>query len=181
MFEKDIAGPASRVELLLTDVDGVLTDGRLIFVPSPDGSVVEAKAFHVSDGAAIGFARRAGLRTGIISGRSSPAVARRAEELHMDYLYQGLGRNKRPAFEEILQKAKLEPSRVCYIGDDVQDLPILLRVGFSACVPNAHPELLGRVAYVTTAPGGTGAVRELVELILKAQGKWDAAMSEFLA
>jgi 3-deoxy-D-manno-octulosonate 8-phosphate phosphatase (KDO 8-P phosphatase) len=181
MFEKDIAGPASRVELLLTDVDGVLTDGRLLFVPLADRSIVEAKAFHASDGAAIGFARRAGLKTGIISGRSSPAVAHRAAELQMDYLYQGMGRNKRPAFEEILQRSNIDPARVCYIGDDVQDLPILLRVGFSVCVPNAHAELLARVAYVTSKAGGDGALREVVELILKAQGKWDAAMSEFLA
>jgi 3-deoxy-D-manno-octulosonate 8-phosphate phosphatase (KDO 8-P phosphatase) len=169
-----------EVELLLMDVDGVMTDGRIIHIPQPDGSVVEAKEFNASDGAAIGFARRAGIRTGIISGRGSPAVSRRAEELHMDFLYQGLGRKKLSAFEEILARTKLPADRICYIGDDVQDIPILMRVGFPVAVANAYPEVLSRVAYVTRACGGKGAIREVVELILKAQGKWDAAIAEFL-
>jgi 3-deoxy-D-manno-octulosonate 8-phosphate phosphatase (KDO 8-P phosphatase) len=177
---EDIDRLASRVELLLMDVDGVLTDGRLLFVPMPDGSVVEGKAFDASDGAAIGFARRAGIRTGVLSGRSSPAVARRAEELQMNHVYQGLGRHKRGAFDEILEVTRIRPEHVCYIGDDVQDIPILTRVGFSVCVPASRPEVRARVAYVTAAPGGGGALREVVELILKSQGKWEAAISEFL-
>jgi 3-deoxy-D-manno-octulosonate 8-phosphate phosphatase (KDO 8-P phosphatase) len=180
MFEKDIDRLAFKVELLLMDVDGVLTDGKLIFVPMPDGTVVEAKAFDASDGAAIGFARRAGIRTGILSGRGSPAVVRRAQELRIDYLYQGLGRNKRPAFDQILSASGIAPDRTCYVGDDVQDIPILTRVGFPVCVPTARPEVLARAAYVTSSAGGSGAVREVVELILKAQGKWEATLAEFL-
>ena len=143
----------------------------------PDGSVVEAKAFNASDGAGIGFAHRAGIKTGIISGRG--AAGRRAEELKMDFVYQGLGRKKISAYEEILVRSKIASERICYIGDDVQDIPILTRVGFPVAVANAYPEVLSRVAYITRASGGRGAIREVVDLILKAQGKWDAAIEEF--
>ena len=172
--------PEKDVEMLLMDVDGVMTDGRIIHIPQTDGSVVEAKEFDAADGAAIGFARRAGIRTGIISGRGSPAVTRRAQELHMEFVYQGLGRKKLSALEEILAHTKLPAGRICYIGDDVQDIPILMRVGFPVAVANAYPEVLSRAVYVTRASGGRGAIREVVELILKAQGKWDAAIAEFL-
>jgi len=172
---------AAHVQLLLMDVDGVLTDGKLLFVPMPDGSVVEAKAFDAQDGAAMGFARRAGIKLGIITGRASPAVTRRAEELRLDFVYQGLGRRKLVAFDEIVAKAACLPENICYIGDDVQDIPILRRVGFPVAVANARSEAKACAAYVTRASGGNGAVRELVELILKAQGKWEAAIAEFLA
>lgn len=162
------------------DVDGVLTDGQLLFIPMPVLGVVEAKSFDAADGAAIGFARRAGIKTGIISGRSSPAVERRAQELHIDFLYQDLGRKKLPALEEILAKSNIPADRICYVGDDVQDLPILKRVGFPVAVSNADPEVISRAAYVTRASGGHGAIREVVEMILKAQGKWDSTLSEFL-
>jgi 3-deoxy-D-manno-octulosonate 8-phosphate phosphatase (KDO 8-P phosphatase) len=162
------------------DVDGVLTNGKLLYIPQSDGSIFETKMFDACDGAAIGFLRRAGIQTGIISGRTSLAVTRRAEELRMDYIYQGLGRTKLPAFNEILERSGLDAARICYIGDDVQDLPILTRVGFPVAVKNARPEVLARVAYVTNASGGDGAVREVAERILKAQGKWDATMAEFV-
>src|SRR5262245_30410220 len=123
--------------MLLMDVDGVLTDGKLLYIPMADGSMVETKWFDATDGASIGFLRRAGIRTGIISGRSSPVVARRAEELRMDFVYQGLGRKKLPAFLEILEKTGIAASRVCYVGDDIQDLPILTRVGLPVAVSNA--------------------------------------------
>jgi 3-deoxy-D-manno-octulosonate 8-phosphate phosphatase (KDO 8-P phosphatase) len=180
MLEKDVTPLAWKVELLLMDVDGVLTDGTLLYLPLANGSVVETKTFHATDGAAIGIARRAGIKTGIISGRTSPAVGRRAEELAMDFLYQGLGWKKLPAFEEILEKTRIAASRVCYVGDDIQDLPILTRIGFPVAVPNACSEVLASAAYVTRAYGGRGAIREVVELILKAQGKWEAAIREFL-
>ena len=180
MLERDVTPLASKIELLLMDVDGVMTDGTLLYLPLVDGTVAETKMFHAADGAAIGIARRAGIKTGIISGRSSPAVARRAEELGMDFVYQGLGRKKLPAFEEILSKTRLPASRVCYIGDDIQDLPILSRAGFPIAVPNACSEVLTCAAYVTRARGGGGSIREVVELILKAQGKWQAALAEFL-
>ena len=181
MLEQDVTPLAWKIELLLMDVDGVLTDGTLLYFPLTDGRVVETKTFHATDGAAIGIARRAGIKTGIISGRASPAVARRAEELAMDFLYQGLGRAKLPAFEEILGKTRIAAGRVCYVGDDIQDLPILTRVGFPVAVPNACSEVLTRAAYVTRAHGGHGAIREVIELILRAQGKWEATMSEFLS
>src|SRR6516164_5517654 len=107
MPQKDVTPLASKIELVLMDVDGVLTDGTLLLVPMTDGSVVEAKAFNVNDGAALAMARRAGLKTGIISGRSSPALSRRAEELKVDFFYHGLGRSKTSALEEIFAKTKL--------------------------------------------------------------------------
>jgi 3-deoxy-D-manno-octulosonate 8-phosphate phosphatase (KDO 8-P phosphatase) len=179
MPEKDVTPLAWKIEVLLMDVDGVLTDGRLLLVPMPDGSVVEAKAFNVNDGAALAMARRAGLKTGIISGRSSAALTRRAEELKVDFFYHGLNPKKTVAIEEIFAKTKLSKERICYVGDDVQDLPILARVGFPIAVANAAPEVAARAAYVTRTAGGQGAIREVVELILRAQGKWDAALSEF--
>ena len=165
--------------MLILDVDGVMTDGRLHYVPMPDGSVSESKSFDSADGAAIGFARRAGIKLAILSGRSSPAVTRRAEELKFDFVYQGLGRRKTEAFDEICVKSGISHESMCYVGDDVQDIPILRRVGFPVAVANARPEALQVAAYVTTANGGNGAVREIVELILRAQGKWDAAIAEF--
>src|SRR5256885_14177838 len=155
------------------DVDGVLTDGRLMLIPMPDGSVVEAKSFSVNDGAALAMARRAGLKTGIISGRGSAVLTKRAEELKVDFFYHGLGRKKAPALEEIFAKTKLPKERVCYVGDDVQDLPLFNGVGFPIAVSNATPEVAARAAYVTRAPGGQGAIREGAVRLFAAQGKWD--------
>jgi 3-deoxy-D-manno-octulosonate 8-phosphate phosphatase (KDO 8-P phosphatase) len=179
MSEKDITPLAWKIELVLMDVDGVLTDGKLLLVPMPDGTVVEAKSFNVNDGAALAMARRAGMRTGIISGRSSPALTRRAEELKVEFFYHGLGRTKTSAIEEIFAKTRLPKDRVCYVGDDVQDLPLFSRVGLSIAVANASQEVASRAAYVTRTRGGDGAIREVVELILRAQGKWEAALKEF--
>jgi len=179
MPEKDVTPLAGKIELLLMDVDGVLTDGRILLVPMPDGSVVEAKAFNVNDGAALVMARRAGLKTGIISGRSSAALTRRAEELKVDFFYHGVNPKKTAALDEIYAKTKLPQDRVCYVGDDVQDLPVFARVGFPIAVANAVPDVAARAAYRTRAQGGDGAIREVVELILRAQGKWEAALAEF--
>src|ERR1051326_8031765 len=140
MSDNDIAKLAAKTELFLMDVDGVLTDGKFLFVPMPDGSVVEAKAFDSQDGSAIGLARRAGIKLGILSGRSSAAITRRAEELRFDFCYQGLGRKKIQAFEEIVRKTNLPHDKMCYVGDDVQDIPILRRVGFPVTVANACAE-----------------------------------------
>jgi 3-deoxy-D-manno-octulosonate 8-phosphate phosphatase (KDO 8-P phosphatase) len=119
------------------------------------------------------------MRTGIISGRSSPALTRRAEELKVEFFYHGLGRTKTAAIEEIFAKTRLPKDRVCYVGDDVQDLPLFARVGLPIAVANASHEVALRAAYVTRTRGGEGAIREVVELILRAQGKWDAALREF--
>src|SRR5215469_15958390 len=179
MPEKDITPLAWKIELVLMDVDGVLTDGKLLLVPMPDGSVVEAKAFNVNDGAALAMARRAGMRTGIISGRSSAALSRRAEELKVEFFYHGLGRTKTAALEEIFAKTRLLKDRVCYVGDDVQDLPLFACVGLLIAAANAFQEVASRAAYITRLRGGEGAIREVVGLILRAQGKWDAVLKEF--
>ena len=169
-----------KIKLLILDVDGVMTDGKLLFVPMPDGSVVEAKAFDSVDGSGIGLGRRSGLKFGIITGRNSPAVSRRADELRFDFCYQGLGRHKIDAFNEIASKVAFSQDAMCYMGDDVQDIPILRRVGFPVAVANACAEVKQSAAYVTQNTGGNGAVREVIEIILRAQGKWDAAIAEFL-
>jgi 3-deoxy-D-manno-octulosonate 8-phosphate phosphatase (KDO 8-P phosphatase) len=169
---------AAQIALILFDVDGVLTDGQLLLIPTAEGSVVEAKAFDSQDGSGIAIARRAGMKTGIISGRSSPAVKRRAEELRMDFCYQGTGSRKIEAFDEIVRNSGLSTDRICYVGDDVQDIPVLRRVGFPVAVQNACPEVQAVSAYITTRSGGHGAVREVVEFILRAQGKWNLAIAE---
>jgi len=179
MSDAEVARLAAKTQLLLMDVDGVMTDGKLLFVPMPDGTVVEAKAFDSVDGSGIGLARRAGIKFGIITGRSSPAVARRAAELRFDFCYQGLGRRKIAAFDDIAAKVAMTPDAMCYIGDDVQDIPLLRRVGFPVAVSNACVEARNAAAYVTRNAGGHGAVREVIEVILRAQDKWDSAIAEF--
>ncbi len=167
-----------NVRLLLMDVDGVLTDGKIWFVP--DGAEpVEVKSFHVLDGAGIALARRAGLKTGIVSARSSPGVRRRAEELSIDFIELGVG-DKKVALANVLTASGVLAENVCFIGDDIVDLPAMSRVGFPVAVSNAASEVRARAAYVTDAAGGNGAVREVIEMILKAQGKWDAVIAEFL-
>jgi 3-deoxy-D-manno-octulosonate 8-phosphate phosphatase (KDO 8-P phosphatase) len=178
MRAKNVTLLASKVELLLMDVDGVLTDGRILLVPHPGGTISEAKAFHVNDGAGLALAHRAGLKTGLISRRDTPAVARRAEELEITHVYQAVS-DKRRAVEDLIQKTGLRMESICYIGDDLVDLPAMTRVGFPVAVSNACPEVKSRAAYVTNAAGGQGAVREVVELILKARGKWEVAIEEF--
>jgi 3-deoxy-D-manno-octulosonate 8-phosphate phosphatase (KDO 8-P phosphatase) len=180
MKEKDVTELASRIQLLIMDVDGVMTDGRFLFVPMPDGSVVEAKEFDSADGAAIGLARRSNIKLGILSGRTSAAVARRAEEQCFDFCYQGLGWDKLEAFLEIAARSAFSYELICYIGDDLPDVPILRRVGFPVAVANACVEAKDSAAYITRKHGGQGAIREVVELILRAQGKWDKAIAEFM-
>jgi 3-deoxy-D-manno-octulosonate 8-phosphate phosphatase (KDO 8-P phosphatase) len=164
--------------MLLLDVDGVLTDGRIWHVPD-GGSLVEVKAFDVVDGAGIALARRAGLLTGFVSGRSSRTVVERARELMVDEVHLGV-RDKVEVLERILEGRSIGSDDVAFVGDDVVDLPAMRRVGFAVAVSNAAAEVKARSAYVTEARGGRGAVREVVELILKAQGKWDAVVGEFL-
>ncbi|MGH9792696.1 MAG: KdsC family phosphatase [Candidatus Acidiferrales bacterium] len=156
---------------MLMDVDGVLTDGRIWLQSWPDGTAQEIKGFTAYDGAGLKLARIAGLRTGVITGRDSAATARRAKELDMEFVYQGWP-EKLGAYEEVLRKAGVSDEEVCFIGDDLPDLPLLTRVGFAVAVVNASPEAKRAAHYVTKRAGGYGAVREVVELILKAQGKW---------
>lgn len=179
MPRDEVSERARRVRLLLMDVDGVLTDGKIFFIPDGSGGLVESKAFHVTDGAGIALARRAGLRTGLVSRRSSPVVAARARELGIDEVHLGVP-DKAPVVERIAAEAGIVLEETAYLGDDIVDLPALMRVGFPVAVANAAPEVRAHAAYVTAARGGHGAVRETVELILRAQGKWDDLIAEFL-
>jgi 3-deoxy-D-manno-octulosonate 8-phosphate phosphatase (KDO 8-P phosphatase) len=153
------------------DVDGVLTDGRIWLQSQPEGTATEIKGFSAYDGAGLTVARLVGLRTGLITGRKSPAVTRRAKETRIEFVLQKRA-EKLPAYEEILERAGVRDAEVAFVGDDLPDLPILKRVGFAVAVANASPEVKKAAHYVTAASGGEGAVREVIELILKSQGKW---------
>ncbi len=157
------------------DVDGVLTDGRIYLQSLPDGSAAEMKVFSAYDGAGLKMARAVGLRTGLITGRDSAAVARRAQEVGMDFMLQDRT-EKLSAYEEILRQAGLRDAEVAYVGDDLPDLPVLARVGLAVAVANAAPEVKRAAHYVTARSGGEGAVREVMELLLKVQGKWAEAI-----
>ncbi len=159
---------ASRVRLLLFDVDGVLTDGRIIV--HADGS--ESKEFHIRDGAAIVWAQRAGLTVGLLSARSSGATAQRAAQLAIRIVVQGAP-SKLAAYEQILRDAGLEDGAVGYMGDDLLDLPIFSRAGLAAAPADAAVEVRGRAHWVSGAGGGRGAAREFIEMVLRAQDKWD--------
>jgi YrbI family 3-deoxy-D-manno-octulosonate 8-phosphate phosphatase len=149
------------------DVDGVLTDGRIAFTEG----TAETKTFDVKDGIGLSIARRMGLRTGVISGRGGAAVVRRAEELGLHEVHLRV-RDKLQAYDRIVRRLKLHDAQVCYIGDDLTDLSVLRRVGMPIAVADARPEVLRRALFVTHDPGGRGAVREVIDAILKAQGKW---------
>ena len=170
-----VQAKASRVRLLLFDVDGVLTTGEVIM--HADGS--ESKGFHIRDGAAIVWAQRAGLMVGLLSARSSGATAHRAAQLAVRIVEQGV-KSKIVAYEQIIRDAKVDDRDVAYMGDDLLDLQVLARVGLSAAPADAAPEVRERVDWVSTVPGGRGAVRELVELVLRAQQRWDDVLRQHL-
>ena len=174
----DITQLASRIRLLLMDVDGVLTDGKLYNVPGPDGKMAETKGFDSQDGIALQWMARVGIATGLISGRVSPATVEHAAQCKFKYVYQG-HTEKIPILQEIMADAKLAPEDVAYIGDDFTDVVVMRRVGLAIATANARPELLPIAHYITRAPGGQGAVREVVELLLKAQGKWDGILKHY--
>jgi 3-deoxy-D-manno-octulosonate 8-phosphate phosphatase (KDO 8-P phosphatase) len=176
----DIEARARRVELILMDVDGVLTDGRILLIPDSRGAIHEVKAFDVQDGVGITFIHRAGLRSGIITGRASESVAARAKELRMEILEQGTWK-KLETYEKVRERLQLDDSKIAFIGDDLQDLPILRRVGLAVGVANSVPEVKAVCHLVTERAGGRGAVREALEFILRAQGKWDKIMERYLA
>ena len=163
---------AAGVRLVIMDVDGVLTRGE-IFVDA-DGR--ESKVFHVHDGSGIVYLHRHGIRTALISGRDSTVVELRARELGIEDVFQG-SRDKIRAYEEVLSRRDIPDEAVCYVGDDLLDLPCLKRAGFPVAVANASPEVKAVARYVTTRAGGQGAVREVAEIILKAQGKWDEVVA----
>jgi 3-deoxy-D-manno-octulosonate 8-phosphate phosphatase (KDO 8-P phosphatase) len=156
------------------DCDGVLTDGRIWIVDADD-----QKTFNTRDGLGLELLHRAGLSSGIISGRESSAVQQRAEALGVLFIYQAV-ENKVAAFESILAKAAIKPSEVAYIGDDLNDIPLLRRSELAIAVANATEETKQHAHYVTRAAGGDGAVRETIELILKAQNRWDDLVKRYL-
>ena len=162
------------IELLLLDVDGVLTDGSIVY--GDDGR--ELKAFFVRDGSGLKLWRQTGKRAGIITGRRSAVVERRAAELDLTVVVQG-AEDKLAAWESILAEQKLAPRQACYVGDDVPDVPVLRRSGLAIAVADACEQARAAAHYVTQAPGGRGAVREVIELILKAQGLWSQVLARF--
>jgi 3-deoxy-D-manno-octulosonate 8-phosphate phosphatase (KDO 8-P phosphatase) len=174
----DVTQLASKIRLLVMDVDGVLTDGRLYNVPGPDGNMAETKGFDSQDGIALQWLARLGFPTGLISGRVSPATVERAKQCKFKYVYQG-HTEKIPIIQEILADAKVDPSEVAYIGDDFTDVVVMRRVGLAVATANARPEVKEIAHYVTRVPGGQGAVREVIELLLQAQGKWSEILRHY--
>jgi len=193
---------ARKIQLLLFDVDGVLTDGKLYIFPAPAGiqqstqdhaarhsaqggvalvsqSLIEAKGFHAHDGAAISLARLGGIKTGLITKRISETVALRARDLKLEYVYQGI-QDKLTVFEKILAEAGLDANEAAYVGDDVIDLPVMRNCGLAIAVANARAEVKAEAHYVTPHAGGDGALRDATEYILKAQRKWKQVVSEYI-
>lgn len=167
---------AKNIRMLLLDVDGVMTNGQVLLMPNGD----EVKQFSILDGFGIVCAMKAGVRVGIISGRTSPSLKIRCDELHIEDLYMG-EMEKLPILEEVAAKYSLQFEEIAYIGDDVPDLPVLLRVGLSAAPANAHPDVKTRVHMVLQKSGGDGAVREFTDKLLGAQGKSAELLRKFLS
>jgi 3-deoxy-D-manno-octulosonate 8-phosphate phosphatase (KDO 8-P phosphatase) len=193
---------AKEIKLVLFDVDGVLTDGKIWIFPAPAGarqttrdhvasvedrggfallsqSMIEAKGFHAHDGTAFSLARLAGIQTGLITKRVSETVALRARDLKIEHVYQGI-QDKLTCFEEILRKENLQSSEAAFVGDDVIDLPVMRNCGFAIAVANARKEVKKEAHIVTEHAGGDGAARDAIEYILKAQGSWKRVVSEYI-
>lgn len=194
---------AKKIKLLLFDVDGVLTDGKLFFFPTPpnaeqttrehaakhegkpgyaiqSSSVIEAKSFHAHDGTAISLARLGGLKTGLITKRISETVALRARDLKLDHAHQGI-MDKLGTFREILKQEGLGAEEAAFVGDDVIDLPVMRACGLAIAVPNSRKQVLDEAHYVTEHAGGDGALRDAVEYILSAQGKLQKAINDYIS
>lgn len=166
---------ARRVKMLILDVDGVLTDGRIIYCNSGD----ELKVFSVQDGFGMFLLRNAGIRSAIITAKRSKALLKRAREMGVAKVYQNAV-DKERAYEEVLKRFKFKDEEICYIGDDLIDIPILKRVGFAVGVQDASSEVKTTCHYLTKKAGGRGAVREVIDIILKAQGKWEEVTRVYL-
>lgn len=166
---------ARKIQLLLMDVDGVLTRGGVVLLSQPDGTALEIKEFDAHDGAGLTVARLMGLRTGIITGRESAALARRAKEMDIEFVFQKVP-VKIPAYEEIVRLSGVPEDAISYVGDDLPDIPVMNRVGLAVAVGDAAIEVKRAAHYVASRRGGDRAVREVIELILKAQGKWNEAV-----
>ena len=171
----DVIERICNIKLAIFDVDGVLTDGRLIYGSNGE----ETKVFNALDGHGMKMLRESGVELAIISGRKSEALSRRAKDLAINHLFMGVD-NKRDTFDALLKILSLSPAQVAGLGDDVIDLPFLTRCGFAAAVPSAPAYVRERVHYVTSAGGGQGAAREFCDLIMQAQGTWDIALKKYL-
>jgi 3-deoxy-D-manno-octulosonate 8-phosphate phosphatase (KDO 8-P phosphatase) len=171
---RNLTTQASSVKLILLDVDGVLTDGAVVI----DGDGSESKRFHIRDGIALVWAQRAGLKVGLLSARHSATTTHRAAQLGISLVHQGVA-SKAAAFDEILTDTAVTDAEVAYMGDDVVDLAVLRRVGLSAAPSDAVAEVRSCVDFVSACRGGEGAVRELVEMILRAQGRWNSIVSGY--
>jgi 3-deoxy-D-manno-octulosonate 8-phosphate phosphatase (KDO 8-P phosphatase) len=176
---------AKKIKLILFDVDGVLTDGKIFLFPVPSGNqgtnqiVVEAKGFNAHDGAGISLARLGGLKTGLITRRNSETVALRAHDLKLDHIHQGI-RDKLGVFREIIAQEGLTASEAAFVGDDVIDLPVMLNCGLSIAVANARAEVKRQAHLITPHSGGEGAARDAIEYILRAQGRWEHALRAYI-
>jgi 3-deoxy-D-manno-octulosonate 8-phosphate phosphatase (KDO 8-P phosphatase) len=198
----DTKSRARKIKLLLFDVDGVLTDGKLFFFPAQAGvqqsiqeqaakhggqggfglhsqSFIEAKGYHAHDGAGISLARLGGIKTGLITKRISETVALRARDLKLDHVHQGIN-DKLGVFKEIVKQEQISASEACFVGDDVIDLPVMWNCGFAVAVANARDEVKRDAHYVTKHGGGDGALRDVIEFILKAQGKWKKVVEKYI-
>jgi len=169
---------ASKIKLLLMDVDGVLTNGKLYHFPDEEGDMIETKGFDSQDGIALQWMQWKGLQTGVISGRVSLGTAERARQVKMNYVYQG-HIEKVPILEKIMAEAELLSEEVAYMGDDLTDIVVMHRVGFAVAVANARAEVKREAHYVTEATGGNGAVREVIEIILDAWGFWPEILVKY--
>jgi 3-deoxy-D-manno-octulosonate 8-phosphate phosphatase (KDO 8-P phosphatase) len=193
---------ARKIKLLLFDVDGVLTDGKLFIFPAPADSqkatqgcaapledqgglgfsstfLIEAKGFHAHDGASISLARLGGIKTGLITKRISETVALRARDLKLEHVHQGVN-DKRACFEKIVKEEGIKPEQACFVGDDVIDLPAMRAAGLAIAVKNARSEVKKEAHYTTPHAGGDGALRDAVEFILKAQNKWKQVVAAYI-
>jgi len=192
MPKTSVRARARKIKLLLFDVDGVLTDGKLFFLPAPAGTQqevtktghtspgrIEFKGFHAHDGTAISLARLGGIRTGVITKRFSDTVAQRARDLKLDYVYQGVD-DKRACFEEIVRRAGLKAEEAAFVGDDLIDLPAMRAGGLAIAVKNARADVKKEAHYVTPHMGGDGALRDAVEFVLTAQGKWRGVVRNYI-
>ena len=169
---------ARAIRLLLMDVDGVLTDGKIFNVLIAPGQIAETKGFNAQDGIALQWLSWHNIQTGVISGRDSPATTERAKQVGMTYVYQG-HIEKIPIFDEIVAKSGIPPSQIAYAGDDLTDVPLLRRAGLAFAPANAREEVKRAAHYTTSATGGYGAVREICEILLRAQGTWSAILQKY--
>lgn len=175
MIKSEVAERARRVKLLIVDIDGVMTDGRIVYSIYGD----ELKFFDVTDGFGISLLNRAGIKTAIITAKKSRIVKMRARDLKIAKAYQGFI-DKLIPFDKLLKEFKISTEDICFIGDDLPDMPVLRRVGFAVSVPNALDEVKAIAHYITSKAGGRGAVREVCDILLKAQDKWGEATAKYL-